>query len=198
MATQKAIIAVSDAILQVLYNTPRPAELNDHFDLKVLTGDKFKADMTTGLSLFLYRIFPNSSHRTPSGGRGPDGHLKRTKLPVDLHYILTAWAEEASLQHLLIAWAMRALEDTPILPPALLNANHQNVFNPEENVELLLSELSTEDMFRIWETITDSNYQISVPYVARMIFIESNQDAIVAEPVQQRSFIMGEPVDETY
>lgn len=197
MANYKAIVSVSEAILQALRNAYDPEFFDDQqVFFEVFTGKKFMDGLEKGFSLFLYRIFPNSSFRIPAGRQGMDGQRQRSKLPVDLHFILTAWAAEAPLQQALIGWAMRVLEDTPILPAALLNAKYEGVFHPDENVELILAELSTEDMFRIWETITDSNYQISVPYVARMVFIESRLMKTQGAPVQQRSLNMGELVSD--
>jgi hypothetical protein len=53
-------------------------------------------------------------------------------------------------------------------------------------VELALTELSTEELFRIWEVIVNNAYQISVPYVARNVRIESVQRLYQGEPVQER------------
>src|SRR5438046_2508664 len=48
---------------------------------------------TAGLSIFLYRIVPNAAMRAAWSGVGHvDG---RSRLPVDLHYLLTAWADNA-------------------------------------------------------------------------------------------------------
>jgi hypothetical protein len=81
---------------------------------------------------------------------------------------------------------MRALEDTPILPGGLLNAVAPGVFRPDETVEIALAELNTEDLLHIWETVTENRYQLSVPYVARNIRIESTQPMTTGEPIQER------------
>ena len=90
------------------------------------------------------------------------------------------------MQHKLLGWAMRTLEDTPSIPQGLLNARISNVFRAKETVEITISELSTEDLFHIWETITENKYQLSVPYIARVITIESKIELPTGLPVQQR------------
>ena len=107
-------------------------------------------------------------------------------LPLDLHFLITAWAKDASLQHAIAAWMMRILEDIPSLPPGLLNHRFSNTFRNDETVEIVLTELTTEELFRIWEVIVNNAYQISVPYAACNVRIESMQTFSQGEPVQER------------
>ena len=74
--------------------------------------------MEQGVSLFLYRVYHNGGARSPAGRTLPDGRRQRTRLPVDLHFLATAWARKASLQHEIAGWMMRVLEDNPVLPQA--------------------------------------------------------------------------------
>jgi hypothetical protein len=60
------------------------------------------------------------------------------------------------------------------------------VFQPEETVEISLAQLSVEDMFHIWEVIINHVYQLSVPYVARVVQIESKIVTAQGLPVQER------------
>ena len=99
---------------------------------------------------------------------------------------LTAWAKDSSLQHTIAGWMMRILEDTPSLPSGLLNHRGVAVFQPDETVELSVAELETETLFRIWEVIGSNSYQVSVPYVARNVRVESDVTLSTGEPVQER------------
>ncbi len=49
-------------------------------------------------------------------------------------------------------------------------------------------ELANEDLLRIWEVLGLGSYQLSVPYVARVVTIESAVPLLAAEgrPVQDR------------
>ena len=89
--------------------------------------------------------------------------------------LLTVWGREASLQHTIAGWMMRVLEDQPIFPAGLLNAVTPGAFRPDETVEVLLTELTNEDLLRIWDTLVQNVYQLSVPYVARVVRIESTR-----------------------
>jgi len=106
---------------------------------------------------------------------------------LDIHFLLTAWGKEASLQHTIAGWMMRILEDTPIFPAGLLNKRTADVFHPDETVEVGLTQLTTEELFRIWEVIGNNAYQISVPYVARFVRIESEHLLAEGKPIQERT-----------
>jgi hypothetical protein len=190
MADYRAIAAVCDAVRYLLQTNYKPEDFNNiELEFKVYVAKDFSQPMTAGASLFLYRVFYNSNHRTPGGRVGPDGQRYRTQLPVDLHFLLTAWGKDASLQHTIAGWMMRTLEDTPILPVSLLNAVAPNVFRPDETVEISLTELTTEDMLRLWDTLLQNNvYQLSVPYIARNVRIESAQSLTIGPVIQERAF----------
>lgn len=187
MATYRAISAVSDAIVHLLESQYSPDDFDGNsLQFKVYLARDFLSPMDAGVSVLLYRIYPNGTYRTPPGRLGPDGQRQRPMLPLDLHFLITAWAKDASLQHSIAGWMMRILEDTPSLPPGLLNHRLPNTFQSDETVELCLAELTTEELFRIWEVIVNNAYQISIPYVARNVRIESIQTILQGEPVQER------------
>lgn len=162
-------------------------QLNLSFD--VYSTDDFKNHMTTGISLFLYRVYINSAQRTPLA-IPRKGEPRRPLLPLDLHFLLTVWAPQASLQHAILGWAMRTLEDHPVFPAALLNAAGQGVFNEEETVEIIAGQLTNEELMRLWDDL-GTEYRLSVPYVARVVRIRSLMDHDAGPPVQQRDFGYG-------
>jgi hypothetical protein len=186
MASTVAIAGTCEGIVRLLRSNFDPAAFNNAtLDFQVYVADNFLQPMDQGVSVLLYRIYHNSSHRTPPG-RIVGGQRQRTKLPVDLHFLLTAWAKTASRQHEIAGWMMRVMEDNPILPASLLNAYQPDVFGEDEAVEVALAELTTEDMFHIWEVMIRHVYQLSVPYVARMVEIESSLLTTVMPLVRER------------
>lgn len=173
MADYRAVATVTESVLQLLRSHYEPADFDRELEFKVFTAQDFRKPLEAGVSLFLYRIFPNGVQRTPPGRPRPDNRPAAALLPLDLHLLLTVWGREASLQHTIAGWMMRVLEDHPIFPAALLNAVNPGVFRPDETVELSLTELTNEDLLRIWDTLVQNVYQLSVPYVARVVRIES-------------------------
>ena len=188
MASFQAVHLVCEAVLDVLRDNV-PASLQDHEpDFQVYTAANFNQQpMSAGVSLFLYRVTANPVVRTPAGRLNASGQRTRTRLPLDLHFILTVWGQRASLQHALVGWFMRQMETTPVLPSALLN-RREPAFRPGETVEVTLGDLDTENLFRLWETLAQNVYQLSVPYVARMVMLDSDDLIEDAAPVQERQF----------
>ncbi len=191
MANYQAITAVCQAIVYLLradYQTNMVDEFDSELTFAVYSPENFGSPMDAGVSLFLYRIIPNHAHRTPPGRIAPNGQRYHPQLPLDLHFILTAWGRSASLQQSIVGWMMRVIEDTPIMPVGLLNRVMQDVFNNSETVELTLGELNTDDLLHLWETLPQQRFQLSVPYVARNVRIESTKVPDGGEPVQERIF----------
>ena len=195
MASTSAISATTESVIRLLRSSYIPANFNNAaLDFQVYVANDFLTPMDEGVSLLLYRIYHDGSPRTPLGRTQPNGQRDRTKLPLELHFMLTSWAKQASLQHEIAGWLMRTMEDNPILYPSLLNSYKPGVFFPDETVEVSLAQLSVEDMFNIWDVIIHHVYQLSVPYVARVVYLESSLSIQDGPPVQQRIANYREPV----
>src|SRR5437660_1775185 len=191
MATYRAVGATCEAVVRLLQQSWQ-RDLFDGVDLQfdVYRTRDFATPMDAGVSLFLYRVTLNTVQRTPPAKPGPAGRHRRPQLPLDLHFLLTPWAKDASLEQVILGWMMRTLEDTPILPSGLLNTLTDGVFDVEETVEIVVGQLPNEEMFRIWDVLPN-DYQISVPYTARIVRIDSELDQREAGPVITRELGFG-------
>ena len=109
----------------------------------------------SGVSLFVYRVMPEGTHRSPGRPAGSNGKGNSRLLPLEVHFLLTAWAQDPSLQNTIVGWMMRTLEDTPTLSATLLNSVWPDVFEPDEGLEVVLGRISTEDLFHIWDVLTE-------------------------------------------
>lgn len=188
MATFRAFESVSQAVIDLLRDHYDPDAFNQELEFRVYTAHSFAQPMNAGVSLFAFRVLPNAVHRTPPGRMGPDGRRQRSQLPLDLHFILTAWSRDGSAQQAIAAWMMRVLEDYPVLPAGLLNRRTRAVFRPEETAEVVPAELATEDLLHLWELLGANSYQLSVPYIARNVRIDSELPTPDSPPMQERRF----------
>ena len=186
MATYRGIEAACQAVVELLRDNYDPTAFNRDLEFRVLSTGSFNGGLTAGVSVFLYRVMVNDTHRTPPGRRGGAGEPLQTQLPLDAHFILTTWASEASLQQAILGWMMRTMDDHRVLPPGLLNRLTPGVFRDDETVEVLVGEMVTEDLLHLWELLGSGTYQLSVPYVARNVRIESSRELVAAAPVQER------------
>ena len=122
------------------------------------------------LTIFLYRVDFNKTMRAAWSAVGlNDG---RSHLALDLHFLLTAWADNAENEHLILGRALQLIEDTPILSgPLLMQATD---WAANESLQLVLEDIDTEALMRIFDSLP-VEYRLSVPYVARVTRIDGSR-----------------------
>lgn len=188
MASHRAIAAVSLALKGVLDRALPKDEFPDA-EIKLLQATDDTNGVADGVSLLLYRVAINSTQRNLPPRIAPDGNRVRPSLPVDLHYLLSAWSDDADTQQSLLGWAMRQLEDTPVLPGNLINPFMPGnpVFRADESVELICDPLPLEQWLALRATLT-AKAGASMTYIVRMVQIDSDKLMPDAERVRQRTF----------
>lgn len=162
MATYRALAAVSEAIIRRLEASYDTRVAGKDLTFAVYNGSKFREGMPEGVSLFPYRVYLQGVNRAPR---------RRTRLPLELHFLLTAWAQDPSTESTLAGWLMAHMEREPLLTHNVLNRNGK-IFQPNESVEVVAAELTTQDLFTIWERLGAPAYHLSIPYMARIIEVE--------------------------
>jgi hypothetical protein len=193
MADYPAIAAMSEAVLGLLESAAVGTEFATATFSHYQAGD-FQSPMTDGASLYLYRVSVNANRNLPKV-RGRDGTLRRPPIPLDVHFLVTPWAGDAIRQQRMLGFAIRTLEDTPILPAAVLNryGPEPDVFRPEETVELVYENVSVQDAAYIWD-VAQTKEQPSATYVARMVEIESRVRVDGGPAVQTRELRFTEDI----
>ena len=192
MATFQAIGSVAEAVACLLTQACQSSPLNDiGAQFKVYQGKDFatsaaQTQITTGVSVFVYQVSVNKVQRTLP----PSTPQHRRPLPLDVWLLLTAWARDASTEHTILGWAMRTIDDNPILSSGFLNAAVPEVFLPQETVELVPAELTNAEIFQLWQVLPNS-LQLSVPYVARVVRVESELTVPQGSPVMTRELEFG-------
>jgi len=187
MATFQAIGSVAEAVSRLLEQAWQASLLNGmQLQFEVYQGKNFQTPMEAGVSVFVYQVSVNKVQRTLP----PADPQHRRPLPLDIWLLLTAWGKDASAEHAILGWAMRAIDDNPILSAGFLNAFIPGVFRPEETVELAAGDLTNDEVFQLWQVLPNS-LQLSVPYVARVVRVESTLTVPLAMPVTARELEFG-------
>lgn len=132
---------------------------------------------THALSILLYRVDFNKAMRTTWSAVGHgDG---RGHLALDLHFLLTPWADNAEHQHMILGRAMQVMESVPMLSGPMLYApslppeyEDEPATSTTDTVQLVLEEISTEALMRTFDSLP-GDYHLSVPYVARVVRIDT-------------------------
>jgi len=186
MANIQAIHSVGNSIVTYLRNT-YPAEeaglaMPDCEFALMSSGELAdRPDDRTRLTLYLYRVTVNEHLRQQRPDRmSPE---QQAPLGLDLHFLLTAWANNAQDELLPLTWAMRQLYQHPILDASALSP--EAAWGPDEVVQIIPSELSTEDMMRIWDALEPA-YRLSVSYIARRVRLDPDMIADTGPVVATR------------
>jgi hypothetical protein len=141
------------------------------------------------VTVYLYRVSLNQHGRNHGHPRNPN----QTPVPLalDLHLLFSVWTSNPSAEHLVIAWLMRELQLHPILDRSFLDSGTD--WATDEIIHLIPSELTTEDMMRIWDALTPS-YRLSVSYIARTVRIDPEEQPETSHaPVVIRRLEFTEP-----
>jgi len=189
VASYRAIAAVTAALKGVL-DDARPVELGN-VDIATLQLTDFhkSTPIEDGISILLYRVAVGGMPRTLSGRPTPDGRRKLPSLPVDLYYLFTPWGRTTTVQHLILGWLMRTLEDITIFSSTVLNhyGGPDPVFADGETVSLIPEPLVLQDLANLWDSLKP-NPHVSVAYVARLVHLETDRQPVDGELVQARDF----------
>lgn len=119
------------------------------------------------VTLFFYRIDYNKTMRAAWSAVGAyDG---RSRLALDLHFLLTAWASNAEDELTILGRTMQVLEDTPIISGPLLAGGAG--WAPDECLQVVLGDMDSETLVRLFETLP-IRYRLSIPYVARVLRVD--------------------------
>ncbi len=172
MAEYSAVASVGasiEALLTRAFTDPQSTPpVPDAITTAVLTrpGHAWPLGLLTppALSVLLYRVAvsPVIRNTTPmprSGGLGG------TSIALNLHYLLTAWADDAVAEQRIIARALQALEQTPMLSGPLLDPATE--WGPDDAVQLVSEDLPLEQLLKLHE-LGATELRPSICFVARV------------------------------
>ncbi|HUR53719.1 MAG TPA: DUF4255 domain-containing protein [Gemmataceae bacterium] len=173
MANYQAILSVGNSLVKRLKDAyiREVAEAERKFDIALLSSGEMNTanPQDSVLSLYLYRVTQNEylrNARQAGGAAGSDAPLS-----LDLHYLLTVWANSPEDEHKMLGWAMRQLHRYPVLDSSTLTQDAE--WGPGDVVQVIPAELSNEDVMRIWDAL-DPAYRLSVSYTARVVRIDAH------------------------
>lgn len=175
MAGFRSIAAVGrsiESLLNAAFATVPPVEGEVTRAVLVQTDDlALETDsliIRPALSILLYRIDFNKTMRAGWSGTGSDEGGAR--LPLDLHFLITAWAENADHEHRILGRALQVLEEVGALSGPLLDPDGE--WLAHETVQLYLEDMATDDLMRTFDSL-ECDFRLSIPYIARVVVLRS-------------------------
>jgi hypothetical protein len=195
MANYRAIAATSTALAGMIRDHYPRGEFGAGLEIQLYQTRDFEQPMQDGFSIYLYRVAVNGAMRNLTLRRMPDGRRFRPSLPLDLHYMITPWAQDVERQHRMLGWVMRMLEDTGVLSAGHLNhyLPETDTFTPNEGVEIICDPLSLSDYLTLWDRLRP-RLPASATYALRMVLIDSTVHVPEPAPVQTRRLEMGQVI----
>lgn len=172
MATADIIRDTASTIVHLLQVGVPP--LVPSTQIKVATPDEFedlRDPHTPNVTVFLYRIAVNPQMRNAPPRLLPDGKIAPPRLPLDLSFLVTAWAKETRDELRIVGRIIQVLQDSAEVGPADLQGNS---WEPDDSLQLALESLPLEDHYRIWDATTIP-YRLSLTYVARVVGVASKE-----------------------
>lgn len=212
MSDYLAISAVT-AVLKFMLQKEIPEELGisslkiSHRAPHAISTEEGEA----GLNIFLYQISLNSGYNNYDLPRrnSQDRLISKPLVGLDLHYLLTPFSafsadnDEILIQQIL-ASTIRILHENPILTKDLINATFDSIrrLDPinkildsdiakqNEKIKIVYKPLSLEEITKIWSSHVQTNYRLSVTYLATVVLIDGKEEAIRPLPVQERKIFV--------
>jgi hypothetical protein len=172
MANVFATHSVSNSLMTYLRNAyPETLRTPHPFDFRVISSGEMAEgpEPRNTLTLFLFWITQNEhlrSHKVVT-----DSPYARPPLAIDLHYLLTAWADSSLVEQTVISWAMRELQMHPVLDNSSLSGEAN--WGPADVVQLIPAELGNEELARLWGLL-QPKYRLSISYIARVVRIDTD------------------------
>ncbi|MGW7366350.1 DUF4255 domain-containing protein [Streptomyces sp. NPDC054841] len=149
------------------------------------------------INVFLYQVTPNASMRNQDlPTRASDGTLvKRAVAALDLHYLISAYGEEAELVgQRLIGCVVRTLHEIPVLPKELIELAAERPYlagsdlaQSPQKVRFTPTVMDIDETSKLWGMLHQTPYTLSVAYQASLVLIEGRERPVPAKPVQQRT-----------
>ncbi len=170
---------------------PADARPLNQIDITTQPPDQVRPDAARNrVNLFLYHTEYNAAWRnTDLPRRGRPGETLPPVLPLNLHYLLTIYAENDNelIAQVLLGNAMRILHDHPVLSRAEIESALADAELDEqiERVRLTALPFTTEELTAIWSGF-QSEYRLSAGYKVGVLLIESALQASAPLPVLRR------------
>ncbi|QNE74114.1 DUF4255 domain-containing protein [Streptomyces finlayi] len=149
------------------------------------------------ITVFLYQVTPNAGMRNENlPTRAADGTLRnRAAAPLDLHYVISAYGEEAELVgQRLLGCVIRTLHEMPVLPRELIELAAERPYlagsdlaDSLQRVRFTPTVMDVDETSKLWGMLHQTPYTLSVAYQASLVVIEGREKPVPAKRVEERT-----------
>jgi Pvc16 N-terminal domain len=207
MSNALAIAAVTETLRNLISQGLDAAQVSGAWVSTVSPDQPASKLAVPGVNIFLYQISPNAALRNRDlPTRAADGTLlNKPTAAVDLHYLLTFYGDDSTLepQRLLGATTL-ALHTIPTLPLTLIQTTQasnpflttSNLDTQDEQIRFTPVAFSLEELSKLWSFLLKVDYVLSTAYIASVVLIDADGPApapalpvltssLVVQPIRQ-------------
>lgn len=208
-----ALAGVTAVLQHYLGEVFPSAELGGDVKVSAVAPDIIQASANNGqekrgVNLFLHQVTINAAYRNvemPSVASDGVTRLSNQPLALDLHYLLTAYAQDDSLAEALLGIAVFFLHQNPVIrraditdalthltgpqstyPPAYATALADcGLSDQAEMIKISPATLGREEMAWLW-TALKADYRPTFPFQASVVLMQPQNAVVSALPVLRR------------
>jgi Pvc16 N-terminal domain/IPT/TIG domain len=155
------------------------------------------------LNLFLYQTTFNSGWRNQGfpTRNGAGDVVGNAPLALNLHYLITAYSQEAFHAEIMLGYAMQLMHETPVLPRELIRTvlrslsssprpapkalSTSDLADQIEQIKVTPQSMDTEELSKLWTAI-QSQYRPTAAYQVSVVLIDKSRSIKSALPVLER------------
>lgn len=187
MSDYRAIADVGETLIELLRDNME--DLVDRESIVLFSPGEIDSSDNVRLSLFLYQVLENVHLRNQEMQVTDPDTLTFPPLTLELYYMLTSHVSSGvqdktarSLEeHTVLGRAVRVLYDHSVLKGSILKGN----LNKNEELHVMISSLSLEDLTKIWSTFPNKPFRPSICYVVTPVGIDSSREVGVQRVVSR-------------
>jgi hypothetical protein len=199
VSNRLAIATVTEAVRSVL-ETPVGATVTNAHAFAVRPEDA--PGKAPCVNVWLYQVLPNAALRNVDvPTRDPDGGLmRRPTAALDLHYLFTVHGDETKFEpQLILGTVIRELHAQPLLSRKAITdaiaAAKDSLLDlsnlaEAETVRFTPLPLGLDELSKLWASLFQTKFALSVTYSASVVLIEAEQQATPPLPVRSRNVVV--------
>jgi hypothetical protein len=203
------VISAVTTVLKRILEREIESEIGTALNISTQAPHTIKAEpQDSGLNIYLFLVTNNSGYNNydlptrDTGGR----IVSKQLVGLDLHYLLTPFSvdNDEILTQQILASTIRILHEKSVLTRNIIEHEFGLIetSNPtdkilksglaeqNESINLVHKSLSVEELTKLWSSYFQTNYRLSLAYLATPVLIESKKEPIRPLPVQERKIFV--------
>jgi len=187
LSDYRAIADVGETLIELLRDNME--DLVDRESIVLFSPGEIDSNENVRLSLFLYQVLENIHLRNQEMQIADPKTLTFPPLVLELYYMLTSHlasgtqdkTDRALEEHKVLGRAMQTIYNHSILKGSVLKGN----LDKNEELHIMITSLSLEDLSKIWSTFPNKSFRSSVCYVVTPVRIDSDREMGVQRVVSK-------------